>query len=183
MGYGCTSDAHHITASHPDGEGAESAMRAALDEAGLEPACVDYVNAHATSTPLGDQAEMKAIVRVLGSQAASGPPITVGSNKGAIGHLLGAAGAVESAFTILALHHKSIPPTCNFEDFDEDMRRQTGTLVSVCSQAQDKPAMRVALKNSFGFGGTNASLCLTALDPQTQGLKGGLASVYYNSMT
>lgn len=138
-------------------------MRLALCEAGLDPSQVHYINAHATSTPLGDRAEVKAITRLL-SQAGIREPTFVGSNKGTIGHLLGAAGAVECAFTLLALRHRRIPPTCNFGEFDDEMQQQASKLILVSGQVQDVPEMRVALKNSFGFGGTNASLCLAAYD-------------------
>lgn len=142
-------------------------MQLALCEAGLDPSQVNYINAHATSTPLGDRAEVKAITRLLG-QASGRYPTFVGSNKGAIGHLLGAAGAVECAFTLLALRYQRIPPTCNFTNFDDELQQQAGKLISVSSQVQEGPEMRVALKNSFGFGGTNASLCLAVYDASSR---------------
>lgn len=157
-GYGLSSDAHHMTAPREDGQGPRLAMRNALRHASLRPCTVDYINAHATSTPLGDAAENRAIKELLlgehGKQKAS--EISMSSTKGAIGHLLGAAGSVEAIFTVLALHHNTLPPTLNLRnpgdpaaDFDCNY---------IAHEAQRKE-VNVAMSNSFGFGGTNASLC------------------------
>ncbi|KAH7076118.1 3-oxoacyl-synthase-like protein [Paraphoma chrysanthemicola] len=157
-GYGLSSDAYHMTAPREDGQGPRLAMKHALRHAGIKPSAVDYVNAHATSTPLGDVAENKAIKELLLGEdgKAKAFEINVSSTKGAIGHLLGAAGSVEAIFTVLAMHHNTLPPTLNLsnpgnppEDFD------CNYVAGVAQQT----AVNVALSNSFGFGGTNASLC------------------------
>ncbi|KAF2008578.1 3-oxoacyl-synthase-like protein [Aaosphaeria arxii CBS 175.79] len=161
-GYGLSSDAHHMTAPREDGQGPRLAMKHALRHAGIKPSQVDYVNAHATSTVLGDAAENRAIKDLLlgeeGRENAS--DINISSTKGAIGHLLGAAGSVEAIFTILGLYNNTLPPTLNLqnpgdpkEDFDCNY---------VANTAQQKE-VRVALSNSFGFGGTNASLCFSKM--------------------
>jgi 3-oxoacyl-[acyl-carrier-protein] synthase II len=160
LGYGATSDAHHITAPEPDGRGAADAIRRALRDADLTPADVDYVNAHGTSTPLNDRAETKAIKAALGADAARVP---VSSTKSAIGHLLGAAGAVEAIATILALRDRIAPPTLGYEEVEEglDLDYVPATarpLAARSNGSAGKPA--VALSNSFGFGGHNAVLCL-----------------------
>ncbi|KAF2742877.1 3-oxoacyl-synthase-like protein [Sporormia fimetaria CBS 119925] len=161
-GYGLSSDAYHMTAPREDGQGPYLAMKKALRHAGLKPQSVDYINAHATSTNLGDAAENRAIKDLLlGEDGKSDPMyINVSSTKGAIGHLLGAAGSVEAIFTILALHHDTLPPTLNLQnpgdpaaDFDCNY---------VAHEAQ-QAEVNVAMSNSFGFGGTNASLCFTKL--------------------
>ncbi|CAO2651610.1 Nn.00g041800.m01.CDS01 [Neocucurbitaria sp. VM-36] len=157
-GYGLSSDAYHMTAPRADGQGPRLAMKHALRHAGIKPGAVDYINAHATSTPLGDAAENKAIKDLLlgedGKSKAS--EINISSTKGAIGHLLGAAGSVEAIFTVLGMHHKTLPPTLNLsnpgdppEDFD----------CNYIANAAQQGEVNVALSNSFGFGGTNASLC------------------------
>ncbi|PJF18885.1 3-oxoacyl-acyl-carrier-protein synthase [Paramicrosporidium saccamoebae] len=151
VGYGCSADAHHITSSHPDGSGAESAMKRALIEAQLAPRDVQHVNAHATATPIGDLAELCALQRLFSN-------VTVTANKGSIGHLLGAAGAVESVLTILSLHHSLIPPTLNYQGGSN-----MGGVTIVTGHSQLAPNLRAALCNSFGFGGTNASLCFTTI--------------------
>ena len=156
-GYGTSSDAHHMTAPPPDGNGAFRAMRLALKNASLPPASVDYVNAHATSTLLGDLAENRAIKALMlggeqGKQHAE--DINVSSTKGAVGHLLGAAGAVEALFSVLAIRDGILPPTLNLTDLE-------GSEFScnyVALEAQ-KRRVDVVLSNSFGFGGSNASLC------------------------
>jgi 3-oxoacyl-[acyl-carrier-protein] synthase II len=157
LGYGATSDAHHITAPEADGAGAAAAMRAALADAGLEPDDVDYVNAHGTSTPLNDRAETVAIKAALGERAAAVP---VSSTKSAIGHLLGAAGAVEFVATLLALRDGVAPPTVGWEEREEglDLDYVPGSARPL--ERRDRPA--VALSNSFGFGGHNAVLCVQA---------------------
>ncbi|KAK3676132.1 Mitochondrial beta-keto-acyl synthase [Recurvomyces mirabilis] len=157
-GYGLSSDAYHMTAPREDGEGAFLAMRHALRHAQAKPADVDYINAHATSTVLGDAAENRAIKRLLlgpdGKSSAS--QINVSSTKGAIGHLLGAAGAVEALFTTLAIHRNVLPPTLNLENTSEDFD------CNYVPKTAQQHAVDLAISNSFGFGGTNASLCLGA---------------------
>lgn len=149
VGYGTSADAYHVTAPAPDGAGAIRAMQAALRDAGLEPAAVDYVNAHGTSTPANDAVETAAIRQVFGERAWK---IPVSSTKSMIGHLLGAAGAVETVATVLALWHQVLPPTINYEVPDPAC-----DLDYVPNRA--RPArVRVAMKNSFGFGGHNAVL-------------------------
>ena len=154
-GYGATSDAHHLTAPDPGGAGAASAIRAALADAGLEPEDVDYVNAHGTSTPLNDRAETNALKAALGEHARR---IPVSSTKSAIGHLLGAAGAVEAVATVLALRDRVVPPTLGWAERDEglDLDYVPGAARPLAPAADDA----VALSNSFGFGGHNAVLCL-----------------------
>ena len=146
VGYGATADAYHITA--PSGLGAERAMKLCLEDAGLKPEDVQYVNAHGTSTPVGDIAEVKAIKNVFGDYAKKG--LLVSSTKSMTGHLLGAAGGVEAAFTALAIQDGIVPPTINVDNQDPEC-----DLDVVPNQAR-KAQVRVALSNSFGFGGTNA---------------------------
>ena len=144
-----TDDAFHMTAPSEDGSGAANCMRAALADAQIRPDQVDYVNAHATSTPLGDVGETMAIKGAFGDHAYK---LAVSSTKSVTGHLLGAAGAVESIFSVLALHHGVIPPTINLDNPGEGC-----DLDYVPHTARSKP-LSVALSNSFGFGGTNAAL-------------------------
>ena len=156
-GYGLTGDAHHVTAPEPTGRGAERAMRMALKQAGLPPSSVQYVNAHATSTPKGDEIEALAIDRTLCGVDRS-DDLFVSSTKGATGHLLGAAGAIEAAFTVCSLIDGTIPPTKNLMELDETESSSSFHYV------QDTPMRAnfdVAMSNSFGFGGTNASLVVT----------------------
>ena len=151
-GYGLSGDAHHITAPHPDGVGAALAMQRALQGSGLPPASITYINAHATSTPVGDEIEQAAILRVFGAQGVQ--HIHVSSTKGATGHLLGAAGAVEAAFTVLALRDRAAPATCNLEEPDPQLLP-----LLVRGRPATLPGGPVAaMCNSFGFGGTNASV-------------------------
>jgi 3-oxoacyl-[acyl-carrier-protein] synthase II len=150
-GYGMSSDAYHITAPSPAGEGATRAMRAALASAGLGPEDVDYVNAHGTSTPANDVNETLAIKAALGDRAGQ---VLVSSTKSMIGHLLGAAGAVETIATVLALRDGVIPPTINYREKDPEC-----DLDYVPNEARKADA-RIALKNSFGFGGQNACLLI-----------------------
>jgi len=151
-GYGLSADAHHMTAPPEDGEGAARAMKLALDHAKLSPSDVDYINAHATSTGLGDISETKAIKRVFGDQT----KVSISSTKSMTGHLLGGAGAVEMAACALAIRDGIIPPTINLEHPDE-----LCDLDYTANKAKEKK-VRVALNNSFGFGGHNATLVATA---------------------
>jgi 3-oxoacyl-[acyl-carrier-protein] synthase II len=177
-GYGLSSDAYHMTAPREDGQGPRLAMKHALRHAGLKPSAVDYINAHATSTPLGDAAENRAIKELLlgedGKENAS--QINVSSTKGAIGHLLGAAGSVEAIFTVLGMHHvgevdevdkttanelqNTLPPTLNLSNPGDPADDFDCNYVAHIAQQLNVTA---ALSNSFGFGGTNASLCFRKL--------------------
>ena len=148
LGYGLSGDAHHITAPPPDHEGAERAMRAACRNAGVEPSQIDYVNAHGTST-MADTIELGAVERLLGDAAAN---LTMSSTKSATGHLLGAAGAIEAIFTILAIRDQVAPPTINLDN------PAVETKVDLCANEKRERKIDVALSNSFGFGGTNASV-------------------------
>ncbi|HEY7241475.1 MAG TPA: beta-ketoacyl-ACP synthase II [Burkholderiales bacterium] len=154
VGYGVSADAHHMTAPPEDGDGGFRAMRNALKDAGLEAAGVDYINAHGTSTPLGDLAETLAVKKLLGARAAK---VAVNSTKSMTGHLLGAAGAVEAVFSILALRDQVSPPTINLRNPDPQC-----DLDYVPNEKRRMP-IRVALSNSFGFGGTNGTLILKQL--------------------
>jgi 3-oxoacyl-[acyl-carrier-protein] synthase II len=154
IGYGMSCDAYHITAPDPEGDGAASAIRAALQDAELNPEDVDYINAHGTSTKLNDQIETLAIKQALGSHARK---VMVSSTKSMTGHLLGAAGGVEFIFCCLAIHDNVVPPTINYEFPDPDC-----DLDYVPNTAREKK-VRVALSNSLGFGGHNATLALKAL--------------------
>jgi 3-oxoacyl-[acyl-carrier-protein] synthase II len=154
VGYGVSADAHHMTAPPDDGDGGFRAMRNALRDAALDASAVDYINAHGTSTPLGDVAETIAIKRLLGERAAE---VAVNSTKSMTGHLLGAAGAVEAVFSILALRDQVSPPTINLRTPDPQC-----DLDYVPNEARKMP-IRVALSNSFGFGGTNGTLVFKRL--------------------
>jgi 3-oxoacyl-[acyl-carrier-protein] synthase II len=151
LGYGATSDAHHLTAPMPGGEGAAKAIMAALRDADLAPEDVSYVNAHGTSTPLNDRSETAALKTALGDHALR---IPVSSTKSAIGHLLGAAGAVEAIATVLALADGVAPPTLGWEE------REEGLDLDYVPDSDRPLNGRVAISNSFGFGGHNAVLCL-----------------------
>lgn len=155
VGYGMSGDAHHITAPAADGNGGYRCMQAALKRAGLNPEDIDYVNAHGTSTPLGDEIELGAVTRLFGDAAQS---MSMSSTKSAIGHLLGAAGAVEAIYSVMAIKDGIVPPTLNLETPPEGC-----TVDLVPLQAKERP-VRAALSNSFGFGGTNASLVFKAVD-------------------
>lgn len=150
-GYGMSGDAHHITAPAEDGNGGFRAMRAALRNAGLNPGDIDYINAHGTSTPLGDEIEHDAVKRLFGADAAN---LSMSSTKSAIGHLLGAAGSVEAIYSILAVGNGVAPPTLNLDNPSDGC-----DLDLVPKQAKERP-IRNALSNSFGFGGTNACLII-----------------------
>lgn len=155
-GYGMSGDAHHITQPHADGRGAILAMTSAFKQSGIHPKQVDYVNAHATSTPLGDAIEANAIKHIFSDHATSGA-LALSSTKGAIGHLLGAAGAVEAIFSVLAIHHGIAPLTLNLSKPDPVFNDAFMPLT-----ASKEMPIRAALSNSFGFGGTNASLLFTS---------------------
>lgn len=151
VGYGANADAYHITMPPPEGEGAGRCMQRALQDAGVQPVEVDYINAHGTSTPLNDAAETKAIKHVFGEHAYR---LAVSSTKSMTGHALGAAGAIEAAYTALALDRQLLPPTINYETPDPEC-----DLDYVPNRARPA-ALRLALSNSFGFGGTNSTLVL-----------------------
>jgi len=148
LGYGLSGDAYHITAPSEDGEGGERSMRAALADAGLEPGAIDYINAHGTST-MADVIELAAVERLLGDAAAG---VTMSSTKSATGHLLGAAGAIEAIFSILAIRDQVAPPTINLDT------PAVETPIDLAPNVKRPRPVRVALSNSFGFGGTNASV-------------------------
>lgn len=153
LGTGMSADAHHITAPHPDGEGAIEAMRLALKEAGLKPEDVDYINVHGTSTPLGDIAELKAVKEVFGEHAYK---LNISSTKSMTGHLLGGAGAIETMACIDAICNGIIPPTINFVEEDPEIDYKLNLTLN---KAQ-KREVNVALNNTFGFGGHNSCLVL-----------------------
>jgi len=159
-GCGLSADAHHITAPHPDGLGATKVMENALEDAGMQPEDIDYINVHGTSTPLGDIAEVKAVKKIFGEHAYK---LNISSTKSMTGHLLGAAGAIESVACIKAIQENIIPPTINFTEGDEDPEIDYGldfTFGKAC-----KREVRAALSNTFGFGGHNASIIFKKWDP------------------
>ncbi len=153
VGGGCSADAHHFTAPHPEGKGAIKAMRDALNDAGLKPEEVDYVNVHGTSTPLGDLAELKAIAGVFGDHAYE---MNISSTKSMTGHLLGAAGAVEALACIFAITHGVVPPTINCSNLDPEI----DTKLNLTLDKAQKREVKVALSNTFGFGGHNSTVIL-----------------------
>jgi 3-oxoacyl-[acyl-carrier-protein] synthase II len=155
VGYGLSADAYHITAPSPDGEGAQAAMRMAMEDAGIRPEDVDYVNAHGTSTPHNDRTESKAIRQVLGPHA---DKVVVGSTKSMTGHLLGAAGALEAVICLLAARDGKIPPTINLTNPDPDCD------LDYAPEGVREREVRIALTNSFGFGGHNVCLALKRWD-------------------
>ena len=151
VGGGMSADAHHITAPHPEGLGATNVMLSTLEDAGMNPEEVDYVNVHGTSTPLGDVAEAQAIQRVFGDNAYK---LSISSTKSMTGHLLGAAGAIEAMASILAVKHNIVPPTINFEHQDDAL---DPNLDFTFNKARERE-VGAALSNTFGFGGHNASV-------------------------
>ena len=155
-GYGLSGDAHHITAPAEDGNGGYRAMKSALRNAGLAPSDIDYINAHGTSTPLGDLIEAGAVRRLLGDAVAD---VAMSSTKSATGHLLGAAGAIEAIYTVLAIKTGDLPPTLNLQNPEEEMAG-----FDLVPLKTKKKKVRYAMSNSFGFGGTNASLILGDVD-------------------
>ena len=169
LGYGMSADASHITEPDPTGQSPARAMRAALADAGIDPTEIGYVNAHATSTPLGDAAETKVIKVALGEEHARRTPVS--STKGATGHCFGAAGAIEAIFTILALRDRVVPPTINLEEPDPDC-----DLDYVPNVAREVPDLHAAVSNSFGFGGHNASIVLAPLGGVVVASTGGRRS-------
>ncbi len=157
LGGGLSSDAHHMTAPHPEGIGVMAVMRNCLENAGVAPEEVDHINTHGTSTPLGDVAELKAIKEVFGDHAKN---ININSTKSMTGHLLGAAGAIESIASILAMEHGIIPPTINHTTVDENIDPQLNLTLN---KAQ-KRDIKVAMSNTFGFGGHNACVLFKKID-------------------
>ncbi|MDE6495486.1 MAG: beta-ketoacyl-ACP synthase II [Duncaniella sp.] len=154
-GGGMSADAHHLTATHPEGLGAILSMKNALEDAGMKPEDIDYINVHGTSTPVGDISEIKAIVEVFGDYAHK---LNISSTKSMTGHLLGATGALEAMLSIKAIENNIVPPTINHEDGDEDENIDY-SLNFTFNKAQERP-VRAALSNSFGFGGHNATVIL-----------------------
>ena len=154
IGYGLSGDAYHITSPSPDGDGGFRCMAAALKRAGLTPSDLDYINAHGTSTPLGDEIELGAVERLLGNAASK---VAMSSTKSSTGHLLGAAGAIKSIFAILAIRDNVVPPTINLDDPSVE------TAIDLVPHSAKKREVNVALSNSFGFGGTNASVIFRRL--------------------
>ena len=148
-GYGLSGDAYHITSPSEDGDGAFRCMQAALKRAGISPSEIDYINAHGTSTPVGDEIELKAVERLVGEAAAS---MAMSSTKSATGHLLGAAGAIEAIFSVLAIRDGQVPPTLNLD------HPSVQTAIDLVPHQAKTKHVDIALSNSFGFGGTNASL-------------------------
>ncbi|NEU12156.1 beta-ketoacyl-ACP synthase II [Methylobacterium sp. BTF04] len=155
VGYGLTGDAYHITSPAPDGDGAFRCMTNAVKRAGLQPSDIDYINAHGTSTPMGDELELKAVERLLGDHA---PKASMSSTKSAIGHLLGAAGAVEAIFSVLTIRDGVLPPTLNLDNPSVE------TAIDLIPHEAKRKRVDVVLSNSFGFGGTNASLVMRRVD-------------------
>jgi 3-oxoacyl-[acyl-carrier-protein] synthase II len=152
-GYGLSGDAYHVTAPEETGDGGYRAMKAALADSGMSPADIDYVNAHGTSTPLGDEIELRAVERAFGDAVRG---LSMSSTKSAIGHLLGAAGAVEAVFCVLTIRDGIIPPTLNLD------APSVETPIDLTPHVAKKRSVRAAMSNSFGFGGTNAAMILAA---------------------
>jgi 3-oxoacyl-[acyl-carrier-protein] synthase II len=156
-GYGVSADAAHMTEPDPTGANPARAMRMAMDDAGVDASEVGYINAHATSTPLGDASETRVIKQALGEENAVRTPVS--STKGATGHCFGAAGAIEAVFTTLAVYDRKLPPTINYEVEDPDC-----DLDYIANESREAPDLRVAISNSFGFGGHNATIVIRAFD-------------------
>jgi 3-oxoacyl-[acyl-carrier-protein] synthase II len=156
-GYGVSADAAHMTEPDPTGANPARAMRMAMDDAGVDASDVGYINAHATSTPLGDASETRVIKQALGEENALRTPVS--STKGATGHCFGAAGAIEGVFTTLAVYDCKLPPTINYEIEDPDC-----DLDYIANESREAPDLRVAISNSFGFGGHNATIVIRAFD-------------------
>jgi len=154
-GYGMAGDAYHVTAPHPEGSGAFRAMEAALRRAGVNPSDIDYINAHGTSTPLGDELELGAVRRLFGSAVET---VSISSTKSAIGHLLGGAGAVEAIFCILAMRDGVVPPTLNLDNPSDGCAG-----FDLVPHVAKERKVDIVLNNGFGFGGTNASLVMRAV--------------------
>ena len=157
IGGGMSSDAHHMTAPHPEGIGVIAVMKNCLENSGLQPKDVDHINTHGTSTPLGDVAELKAISEVFGDHAKN---ININSTKSMTGHLLGAAGAIESIASILAMKHGIVPPTINHSTVDENINPD----LNLTLNKPQKRAIKVAMSNTFGFGGHNACVAFRKID-------------------
>ncbi|WP_026597087.1 beta-ketoacyl-ACP synthase II [Methylobacterium sp. 77] len=155
VGYGLTGDAYHITSPAPDGDGAFRCMSAAVKRAGLQASDIDYINAHGTSTPMGDELELKAVERLLGEHAGKA---AMSSTKSAVGHLLGAAGAIEAIFSVLTIRDGVMPPTLNLDTPSVE------TAIDLVPHEAKRKQVDVVLSNSFGFGGTNASLVMRRVE-------------------
>ncbi len=151
VGYGLTGDGYHVTAPHPEGRGGFRSMQMALNKAGINPEQIDYINAHGTSTPMGDEIELNSVTKLLGSHASKA---VMSSTKSSIGHLLGAAGSVEAIFSILAINSGIVPPTLNLKNPPE------GNIMNLVANTALERKVNIAMSNSFGFGGTNATLIL-----------------------
>ena len=152
-----SSDAHHMTAPHPEGIGVVAVMKNCLNNAGISPEEVDYINTHGTSTPLGDVAELKAIKEVFGDHAKN---ININSTKSMTGHLLGAAGAIEAVASVMSMQHGIIPPTINHKNVDENIDPELNLTLNK-SQNRD---VKIAMSNTFGFGGHNACVLFKKID-------------------
>ena len=157
IGGGMSSDAYHITAPHPEGVGVIAVMKSCLENSGIKPEDVDHINTHGTSTPLGDVAELKAITEVFGEHAKN---ININSTKSMTGHLLGAAGAIEAIASIMAMQHGIVPPTINHKTKDENI----DSSLNLTLNKPQKRDIKVAMSNTFGFGGHNACVVFKKLD-------------------
>ena len=155
IGYGLSGDAYHVTAPHPEGSGAFRSMQMAMKKSGLDLSDIDYINALGTSTPLGDELELGAVRRLFGNAIGD---LSMSSTKSAIGHLLGGAGAVESIFCILAMRDQIVPPTLNLDNPSENCAG-----IDLVPHVAKERKVKAVLNNSFGFGGTNASLVMKAV--------------------